>query len=293
LELVKFPTADGLELDGAYSGASPSRASIIHVHGKCGNFYQNPFIHKMLCGFPLSDISFLSFNNRGHDCIAEGYVDGKLHYVGGSLESFSQLVLDIEAAVLYASSRLPGRPIFLQGHSNGCEKIIRYIQQKPACNASGVILLSAADSKLLHERYIAPRTIPQQLTTLRSTETIFRLLPREEYGVSSARGRYFIPCAEGSLLEIISGDAMDTIRFVEGWTPKTKLALPAFAYIGGADPLRVVSISTVQNSLQKLFRSLEPLILPEGDHHFRGSEDDVIAAISRWLHVIAAEDQPR
>ena len=56
-------------------------ATVIHIHGSCGNFYENAFIATMARLYTARGVNFLSFNNRGHDCIAEAYQNGRLVYV--------------------------------------------------------------------------------------------------------------------------------------------------------------------------------------------------------------------
>ena len=152
--LVRFDAADGLRIDGLLSRAGQSRTTIVHVHGKCGNFYQNEFISHMLRLYPARDVNFLSFNHRGHDCLAEGYWNGRVGYVGGSIEEFTESNLDIRAAVEYAS-RFSDR-VILQGHSNGCEKVLFYCASSEVTHE--VVLLSPSDSYQLHAWYIAPET---------------------------------------------------------------------------------------------------------------------------------------
>lgn len=121
---------------------------IIHIHGMAGNFYENSFIPIMAEQYTANNISFLTFNNRGHDYIC----DCKRNNSDGSAESFSggtayevleDCIFDIEGAITFAKER-GYREIILQGHSSGANKIV-YTMSKKQMNVHGVILISPCD----------------------------------------------------------------------------------------------------------------------------------------------------
>src|ERR1700679_4021381 len=176
MELVGFETADGLRIDGLFV---PPRdeLSIVHVHGKCGNFYQNDFIKPMLSMFEHAGIGFLSFNNRGHDCIAEGYRRGEFEYVGGSVERFDDCLLDIDAAVEFV--REFGCGVIVQGHSSGAEKALHYALERPE-NVNGIVLLSPSDSYEMQRQFRPQETPEAQTRRLQATgsaDFALQLLP--------------------------------------------------------------------------------------------------------------------
>lgn len=121
---------------------------IIHIHGMAGNFYENSFIPVMAKYYTASNISFLTFNNRGHDYIC----DCKRYNSDGSTESFSggtayevleDCVFDIEGAIAFAKKQ-GYREIILQGHSSGANKVV-YSMSKKQMDIQRVILISPCD----------------------------------------------------------------------------------------------------------------------------------------------------
>ncbi len=70
-KLVSIECTDGLRMKGYLALSKENFATIIHIHGNFGNFYENEFIPIMAERYTDSGLNFLSINNRGHDGIAE------------------------------------------------------------------------------------------------------------------------------------------------------------------------------------------------------------------------------
>ena len=288
VELVKVITSDGLELDGILAMPERPRAVVIHVHGKCGNFYQNPFIAVMLASYVARGIAVYSFNNRGHDCLAEAYRSGQLVYVGGSLESGDVSHLDVAAAVSYISARFD-LPIYLQGHSSGCDKVVgAWYGQIADCD--GLILLSPADSWRLYELWLARQqsllghpgatsgtalTEEDVLTASATTDPRQLVLSLAEYGVPGPNG-YTIPVTLGALDRMVENDSLKCFT-----DPLVLPPCPLFIYVGGADTLQTRSIDDWRRATRPDRHRL--LHLPTGDHRFAGFEEEVVATISGWI----------
>lgn len=279
VELVKFPAADGYEIDGLYARSPAPRVVVIHVHGKCGNFYQNAFIREMFRVYSAHGLSFLTFNNRGHDCVAEAYISKTLGYRGGSLERFEECIIDIDSAINYV--KRDHNEVYLQGHSHGCEKIVFAMQvQMPTVN--GIILLSPADSKRLHQAYIYPATIDTQIEHLRKVCSEFSFLPANQYGIRAGETEYFIPVFRDSLLATLEGPALEIFDFEESFHGRAVLA-PTFVYLGEQDPLLTAPIAEIQKRLSCMFPHLRYFIARGGNHHFTGLEREVATAVASWI----------
>jgi hypothetical protein len=278
-ELVKFEADDGLELDGFAAKSSQPIVTIIHVHGKCGNFYQNKFIHWMANIFPSLDINFLAFNNRGHDCLAEAYRENKLLYSGGSNERFEDCLSDISGAIAFA--RNWGAPLILQGHSNGCEKVLYFLASASTRDLVGAVLLSPADSQHLQEQYISPKTLAEQSAALAQSDLESPQLLFSQYGIRRPPKIYDIPVTARSLSSLLSGAGFKMVRYSEK-PPRLSGAPPGFVYLGGSDPYITATSDVIRRYYKAAFRSLEFLFLPDGDHHFSGKEETVIRRVADW-----------
>lgn len=291
VRLVKALAGDGMELDGIASIPSGAIASVVHVHGKCGNFYQNRFIGRMVEEYPTRGLAFFSINSRAHDVLAEAYVDGRLAYTGGSVETARYSEDDVAAAVALARSEVQG-PVFVQGHSYGCDKAVLFAQAHPE-ECTGLILLSPADSQSLQQTWLGTELIEAQearmagvgrfdgdyvlADDLAELGSSLRLL-LTEYGVPGPSG-YPIPVTEGALAALLGGSALTQFS--------DPLSLPHVAcllYIGGADPLQTWTQDEWREVLNG--RTQELLYVPQGDHHFRGLESPIIDHISAWVERI-------
>lgn len=279
LRLVQFETSDGLRLNGILADAG-SDTTIIHIHGKGGNFYENKFVKIMLDQYPSAGFNFLSFNNRGHSSYVEAYQHGDISYVGSAVEMFNDCLLDLEAAKHFALTL--GSNVVFQGHSFGCEKIMYYSQHVDP--SAALILLSPCDGYRLQAVYIAPETVEEQVARLRADYRCVGLewLPPQEYGVQVPGAQYHVPITARSLVDLISGPAFRLLALDKSWT-EPLISARAFAYLGGRDALQVDGVDPMHEGLQTRFQNINVAIFPEGDHHLRPIIPGVIDRITSWI----------
>lgn len=284
VHLVKFEADDGLTLNGLVA-ESGSDATVVHVHGKCGNFYENAFIQDMIARYTEAGLNFLAFNNRGHGCVVEAYRHGRVVYVGGSIEEFTECVLDIGAAVRFAATF--SQTVVLQGHSHGCEKVLHYVQTTGALNA--LILLSPADSHRLQQQFLEragtrPESVERQVARLRASFALreWEWLPRGEYGIAADGVGYDIPATTVSFVSLVEGPAFRVLRLDVPWTGP-RLDNTAWAYVGGSDPLQVEGPLRMSAGLHERLANVKVVVMPNGDHHLRPVVDDVLRALVQWI----------
>ncbi len=149
ITLHKAYSTDGIELDSIlYSPVKPTKKIIIHVHGKEGHFIQNHFITAMGNAYPSLGYAFLTFNNRGHDYMADLLKKSSTGFTweqGGSIyDILEHAKYDISGIIAYART-LGYEEIILQGHSLGPHKICYYITHTEDHGVSKLILLTTAD----------------------------------------------------------------------------------------------------------------------------------------------------
>src|SRR6266545_5249133 len=224
-ELVTIQAEAGRQLDGIYYHVPVERATgtVIHVHGSFGNFYHNSFLRAMARVYQDAGLAFLSFNLSCHDGLAEGYVGvDDFEYVGGAVTGFRSSLADIDAAISLAKARLE-RPVVLQGHSLGCDRVLYYLSERTV--RLDFVLLSPCDSYALQSRWMAPETVETQIERLqtgaptaatnaaaglesrylRTSVEALEWLPLREYGIRCGDWSYPIPITRGALLEILTG----------------------------------------------------------------------------------------
>jgi len=283
MQLIHFHSDDGFRMDGILCLPPSPRAVVVHVHGKCGNFYQNDFISHMTTKFPEANIAFLAFNNRGHDCLAEGYFGNRLQYIGGSVELFEDSRLDITAALKFASPLAP--KVFLQGHSNGCEKILYFLSNYSQSfrQLSGVILLSPCDSFALQQINIAPESIDEQVERIEKAyqDNQDATLADKEYGIQVAGKSYNIPVTARSYLSLAKGAAFRAVRYSSD-RPSYSIPHRTLVCFNDPDPYLTVPIPTAFSLLKENLLNAEISVQYGTDHHFHGSEEALISAIVSW-----------
>jgi hypothetical protein len=281
-QIINYDTVDGLRLKGYLASSPINLATIVHIHGSCGNFYENPFLQFMAKIYIENGINFLSVNNRGHDCIAEAYRHGQLVYIGGANEILDECVYDLEGAIKFAEQL--GSRVIIQGHSYGCLKVLTYLANTGT--PVDFILLSPADTYQLQTNYIYPETVEAQVQRLRVdyAERMNQLVASSEFGEFGVRQggvQYYIPITARSLISLMSNPLLGLLRYKAPLD--YSLNSKAFVYFGGADALWTEDRKTVEVFFQQRVRDLYFYYCEGGDHHFRGFEELVVSEIAKWV----------
>jgi len=228
----------------------------------------------MLAEYPRRGQLFLTMNNRGHDCVAEAYRNGRVEYVGGSIETLEESLLDIEAMLrLVAEDICPGLPVYLQGHSYGCDKVV-FASNRLSHALAGRILLSPADSSALIERW--QRAAADSVLTPRAeTESI--ILDLTLLGIEN---HYPVPVVPDSFDCDLQRGGYEI--FSTSKAPKTHAAAPnTLTLVGTLDPLQT---RTTNEWRQWWFgENAEVVEVSGGDHHFHGMESSVTNIILNWI----------
>ena len=130
VDLVKVQTKDGLRLDGflrSPAGSSASQLSVdilIMLHGVGGNFY-GPGLFEEMADYAIdAGCAVLRVNNRGHDPVSRGPMDGQRF--GAAYEMVDDCMHDWDAWISFAENA-GYRNIGLWGHSLGAVKSIYYM----------------------------------------------------------------------------------------------------------------------------------------------------------------------
>ncbi|MFH0772819.1 MAG: DUF1749 domain-containing protein [bacterium] len=149
ISIHKIYSTDGIELDSIlYEPTVKTKRIVIHVHGKEGNFVQNHFVSVLGDSYAQNGYAFLTFNNRGHDYMADLFKKTSTGFIweqGGSIfDILENSLFDIEGVIAYVQ-RLGFTEIILQGHSLGPHKISYYLTHTKNSFISKVIFLTTAD----------------------------------------------------------------------------------------------------------------------------------------------------
>ncbi|MHC4985269.1 MAG: alpha/beta hydrolase family protein [Planctomycetota bacterium] len=284
-ELVNATTADGLTHHGLlFEPPDGGNTWVIHVHGSCSNFYQEPFTLPLAESLTASGISFLTVNTRGHD--AEAYVIGRSAgkqregwLIGSRRDIFTECVHDLAAWIALARDRHATR-IVLSGHSAGAAKIAHIAARPDAPAIAGLVLLSPGDLLCRNERAEGDASLEGQLTEARE------LIADDPAAMRP--GRFLSAAAFLSIFDNL--EAAGVFAFCE---PKImaesswpKLTTPALAIFGAADAGYTTPIEDNVELLHQLRAPGAPLecnIFPNTDHYFAGKEDPLAKLVVEWV----------
>jgi hypothetical protein len=279
-EIISFEGANKFLHQGLLFSSKNSHTTVIHVHGSCGNFISFKPIKKVAESYVKNGINLLTFNTRGHDCITEGFWSNSYDYVGGSITSFDDCIIDIQSAIdfcLTFSSK-----IILQGHSLGCDRVIQY--QLKSKQFYPTILISPCDSYALHSNFLKKRglTVEKHLQIIKKYKhSKYEFLPLNEYGVDNRGEIYYVPITRDTLLSIMTGAPFKLFRIdkpLEYYLP-----VDCFACIGQYDKLQTHPSELMFSHLGQRFMSLFKLYVHNADHEIEPNVELLNSNLIKWI----------
>ena len=145
----KVYSRDGLELDTLlFEPKRKTRRAIVHIHGITSHYLQNHFIAHMSRVYPDNGYAFMTFNNRGHDYIADviktGLAGADRVQKGSAFDILEECIFDIDPIFDYLKAR-DYDEFILQGHSLGVLKACYYLSTRKNNPVTSTILLSPMD----------------------------------------------------------------------------------------------------------------------------------------------------
>lgn len=272
---ISFCSSDGYIYNGLLFKADHSTITVIHVHGSCGNARSFHSILDLARIYQQNGISLLTFDLKGHDCIAEGnWNTGKFEYVGGSIIDFNECVNDIKSAISFCSDF--SEIIILQGHSMGCERVLSYqIETKDFHNT---ILISPCNAHELQTRFIYPETVEDQIK--RITYLDKNILLENEYGINNHSESYTIPIYKDAYLSIATGHAF---RLFDINNPEYFfIPQSCFCCIGCEDALQTSSPEEMFNILKPRFNCFSASVF-KCNHEFDNKGLELGEQIINWI----------
>jgi alpha-beta hydrolase superfamily lysophospholipase len=286
VSLHKVYSTDGIELDSIlFEPIDKTEKIIIHIHGKEGHFIQNHFITHMGSAYPKAGYAFLTFNNRGHDYMADLLRKTSTGYMweqGGSVfDILEDNKNDIQGIIDYAKD-LGYKEIILQGHSLGPHKICYYLSQTPNHSIAKVILLTTADV-----RYQFDSSVPEW----EKWSLVAKRMLDEGKGKDLMPIKLWSNCSV-SAATFWNYTKPDTNCFVfNGTHPEieyknfNKITLPMLIINPENDNATGIKQEKAIELLRKnsLSIDLTTHIIREGVHNFLGKEEELIAVITNWL----------
>ena len=275
-ELVRISSTDNIEMVGIlYEPEEKSNKIVIHVHGLCGNFYENKVIDILAKTYTNKGYIFLTFNNRGINFISELIKGNGYEVIGGCYERFKDCLLDIEGATMYAKNK-GYTDIILEGHSYGCNKVLYYYDKKKDTSIKKIILLAPCDIPqvcvkfLSKEKYEIARQESTRLVNEGKESELIEFSVNAN-GVISAGTYYndFLPNGEN-----------DFIRYIDGENGKSELLnninIPVLITFGDVDEcVLTTDIEMVKKYLNNNIANCNIEIIKGADHSYTNKYEEL------------------
>lgn len=275
-ELIRMNSIDNIEMVGIlYSPEQKSNKIVIHVHGLCGNFYENRFLDTLATTYTNKGYSFLTFNNRGTNFVSELLKDDGYTIMGGCYERFKDCILDIEGAINFSMNK-GYTEIVLEGHSYGCNKVIYYYNKTKDKNIKKIILLAPCDIPqecvkfLSKEEYETARNESTKLVNEGKENELIDFSVNAN-GVISASTYYhdFLPNGENDFIKYVDGangksDALNNIN------------VPVLIIFGDVDECVLTKpINIVKQYLQNNIKDCNIQVINGADHSYTNRYEEL------------------
>lgn len=282
----KAYSTDGIELDCIlFEPQKRTKKIIIHVHGKEGHFIQNHFITVMGNLYPTRGYAFLTFNNRGHDYMADLIKKTSTGYIwiqgGSAYDILEESALDLEGIIAYVKD-LGYKEIILQGHSLGPHKICYYLAHTQNNSVSRAILITTADVQ-----YQFDSSVPQwQKYALVAKRMIEEGKEKELMPIKLWSN---CPISAASFWNYTN---VNTNCFVfNGTHPEmeyknyNKISLPILVVNPENDAATGIKQEKAVQLLKErtISKRFESRIIKNAVHNFLSKEDELVSSILNWL----------
>lgn len=286
-KLKRIITKDNLELVGLlYEPKEKTNKVLVHVHGMCGNFYENKFLDSIAETLTNNNVAFFVFNNRGCETFKDlvKVINGNKTYVriGNAYEKFEESVFDIAAAIDFVS--VSGfSEIHLSGHSLGSPKVAYYLKETKDNRVKSVLFLSPSDMLGLvranSDKFKKSLEEAIQKVAAGKGDQLLSQLVWDEYPLSAET--YLNLFADDSKAAVFNFyKPLDTLDVI------SKITQPLFAIMGKKDDALVVSIDETMERITKAAnnsKKVETKILGDADHGYNGFENELADAIKQWI----------
>lgn len=281
-KLIRMSSIDNIEMVGIlYEPEEKNNKIVIHVHGLCGNFYENRFLDTLAKTYTDKGISFMTFNNRGTNFISELLKGNDFEVIGGCYEKFTDSLLDIEGAINYAK-KTGYNEVILEGHSYGCNKVVYYYTKKKDEIIKKIVLL-------------APCDIPQECV---------KFLSKEEYEIAKNESTKFVKEGKTDQLidfslnangkisagtyyyDFLPGGENDFIKYRDGKDGKSKVLnnidIPVLVIFGDNDECVLTQdIETIKSYLNNNINECDIYIINKANHSYTDRYIELGKAIER------------
>ncbi len=272
-ELVSVRTEDHVLLHGAlFEPDTSGPVAVLLTHGGWGNFYTGlgRFLPGMLA---KNGIACLSFNNRGHDY---GTASDGEPSIGLQRELFEDSPKDIAAGLSLLKER-KYHQIVLIGHSYGAAKMAYAQRLAPDPDVKAAVFCSPA--ALMRDTWKFYLDVPYE----EAVQEVTRMVAAgqgEKFVVFRHHGPSPIICTAQTFLSVWGPNpAQDMCTFIQ------ELSMPLLVTVCRREQICMdYSRAVYERAVNSHPRNF--IVLPRGDHFYRGVEVSLAEAILDWLDTV-------
>lgn len=275
-ELVRLSSTDNIEMVGIlYTPEEKSNKIVVHVHGLCGNFYENRFLDTLAKTYTNRGYAFLTFNNRGTNFVSELLKGDGYEVIGGCYEKFIDCILDIEGAIKYVKEK-GFTEIVLEGHSYGCNKVVYYYNKKKDERIKKIVLLAPCDIPREGMKFLSKEEY--EIAKKESTRLVNEGKGNELVDFSvNANG---VISAETYYNDFLPGGVNDFIRYSDDINSKSEVLnsidIPVLVVFGDIDECVLTQdITTVKNYLNNNIKKCNIQIIAGANHSYTNKYEEL------------------
>ncbi len=296
-ELVRTVTSDGLRLDGAYAGGSPSHDSlagaataltsaadpqsrlaadvVLCLPGVASNFYGSQLLRQLAETLVHAGVAVLCVNTRGHDNVFTASTPAGPRRFGAAYEIVDECRQDIAAWLKYLDERGLTR-VVLAGHSLGAIKALYSQAHAPSPAVAGVIAMSPP--RLSYSMFELSGHGPSFVDTMRDAQ----------HRIAAGRGNELLEIQFPFPLLITASAYVDKYGPAERYNILQfagQVTCPLLATYGARE---VADGNPAFQGLPEALSDLcgdtaEVALIPDADHLYTGCQQPLSEVLVRWL----------
>lgn len=286
-ELVEIITKDNLVHQGIYCTPKHKGAvALLWVHGLTGRFYGDVNLMNLFAqACDKHGIAFASFNNRGHDVIANmrkvdsGETSGFARVmIGAAMEVFEDCIFDIDAGISFLQSQGCTK-IIVAGHSTGANKVCYYAAEKNDPRVAGVVLAGP-----MSDRFSRNTDKANYERNVRKA----KLLLAGGKGDQIMEGKHFFPITPRRMVSLLAPNTHEDV-FNYGDTKRVlsefaKIAKPLLVVFSGNDETADRPIESIKHVFDVHAKSKKytSVIIPDTTHSYEGKEKEFVSTVIDW-----------
>lgn len=286
--LAEIVTKDQLVHQGIYyAPKKQGTTAVLWVHGLTGKFYSDPAAFSLFVdACEQVGFGFASFNNRGHDYVTDAKKLDKTNpkgyehvTVGASVETFTDCVFDIDAALSFLVDQGYSR-VVLVGHSTGANKVCYYAGTQKDTRIAGVVLAGP-----MSDRYAA---LADETRYKKHAQEIDAKLAQGK-GDELLAGYDFFPLTPSRWKSLLGEKSEEDVFNYRDQTGAlhtfSRIVVPLLVVFGQQDEYADAPIPVMQAAFDAHATSTnyKSVVIPEADHGFTGREKEFSNVIFSWI----------